>query len=103
MVGDRPAAGLSVYSASKGAVVTFTKACAKELAADGIRVNAVSHGSIGTLKFDKMNLSADVRQEFADSITSKVPLGRFGTAAEVADLVAFLALDRGPGELHYRR
>jgi NAD(P)-dependent dehydrogenase (short-subunit alcohol dehydrogenase family) len=94
VVGDRPAAGLSVYSASKGAVITFTKAWAKELAADGIRVNAVSPGPIETPIFDKMNLPADIRQEFADSITSKVPLGRFGTTMEVAELVAFLASDR---------
>lgn len=78
----------AVYSASKGAVNSFTKAMAKELAPSGIRVNAISCGVIET----EMNdwLSDEERNLLIDSI----PLKRFGKAEEVAELALFLASEK---------
>ncbi len=75
----------SVYSASKGAVDSFTKALAKELAPSGITVNCVSPGVIGT------EMNAHLSEEEAAALTEEIPLGRFGTAEEVARAVLFLA------------
>lgn len=75
----------SVYSASKSAVDGFTKALAKELAPSGIRVNCVSPGVIET----KMN--AHLSEEEKAELAEEIPLGRFGTAEEVAEAVLFLA------------
>ncbi len=75
----------SVYSASKAAVIGFTKAIAKELAPSGISVNAVAPGVIDT----KMN--ASLTKEEKDELASQIPAGRFGTAFEVSDLIYNLA------------
>lgn len=74
----------SAYSASKGAVIAFTKALAKELAPSNITVNCVSPGVIDT----EMNarLSAEERR----ALEEEIPLGRFGRAEEVAQLICFL-------------
>ena len=75
----------SVYSASKGGVIAFTKALALELAPSGIRVNAVAPGVIDT---DMLACYGPaVRQELA----AATPLGRIGNPADVAAAVAFLA------------
>ncbi len=78
----------SVYSASKGAVIAFTKALAKELAPSSITVNCVSPGVIDT----KMNarLSEDERA----ALSGEIPIGRFGTAEEAARAVLFLLGNR---------
>lgn len=88
MWGDKGASCEAVYSASKGAVNSFTKAMAKELGPSGIRVNAISCGVIDT----KMNawLSDEERAELADEIS----LMRFGNSSEVADLAVFLASEK---------
>ncbi len=74
----------SVYSASKGALIAFTKALANELGYSGIRVNTVSPGVIAT----EMNsrLSADELAALVDGI----PAGRVGTGDDVAKAVVFL-------------
>lgn len=74
----------TVYSASKGAVLAFTKALAKELGYSGIRVNAVSPGMIDT----KMN--AHFTEEDLELIREEIPMGRIGEADEVAKAVLFL-------------
>ncbi len=74
----------SVYSASKSALLGFTKALAKELGFSGIRVNAVSPGVIDT----KMNGHFS-RDELAQLI-EEIPLGRLGTGEDVARAVAYL-------------
>lgn len=94
IVADDPFVGLSVYSASKAAVITFTKVLAKEFAEYGIRVNAVSPGPITTPLFNKMELSEVEQEEMGDSIVSLVPLGRFGNPDEIASTVAFLASEK---------
>ena len=75
------------YSATKAAVNGFTKALAKELAPSNITVNAVAPGLIDT----KMN--AHLSEEEIAEFLEGVPLGRVGTAKEVARTVTFLASD----------
>ncbi|MGE3873516.1 MAG: SDR family NAD(P)-dependent oxidoreductase [Parvibaculaceae bacterium] len=72
------------YSAAKAAIIGMTKALAREVSADGVRVNAVAPGPINTPLV--MALSEDWRKAKAASL----PLGRFGEAEEVAATVAFL-------------
>jgi 3-oxoacyl-[acyl-carrier protein] reductase len=84
--GGGPGAGL--YAASKAALTAFTKSLAKELAPSGIRVNAVSPGVIDT-PFHEVFSTPEMIQNFVRMI----PLGRVGTAAECATVIAFLASD----------
>lgn len=76
------------YAASKGGVISLTRNLAIQLAADQIRVNCVNPGVIDTPM--TRGLPAQVRAE----LEARQPLGRFGTAAEVAAAVAFLASPR---------
>lgn len=91
IVSDRPMVNMTVYAASKAAVTTLSKGWAKELAADGVRVNVVSPGPIETPIFGKLGLPQDQADEMGKQIASMVPMGRFGTAEEVASSVAYLA------------
>ena len=77
----------AAYSASKAALIGFTKACAKEFAPSNIRVNCVACGFIET---GMNHLSAAEREEFF----AGVPLGRAGTPEEAAAAVRFLAESR---------
>ncbi|WP_103349341.1 3-oxoacyl-[acyl-carrier-protein] reductase [Amycolatopsis sp. CA-128772] len=76
------------YSASKSGVIGFTKALAKEVGRFGIRVNSVAPGLIET------DMTAQMTDKAREKLRAAVPLGRFGTAEEVADLVAYLVSDR---------
>ena len=78
----------SVYSASKGGVIAFTKALAKDLAPMNITVNCVSPGVIDTEMMKRFD--DEERKELA----REIPLGRFGTPEEVASAVLFLAKSR---------
>lgn len=78
----------SVYSASKGALIAFTKAVAKELAPSNVTVNCVCPGVIET----EMNAHLSAQERAA--LCEEIPLGRFGTGEEVARAVAFLAEHR---------
>lgn len=88
VVGQTGNAGQSIYAATKAGILGFTKSVARELAARGVTVNAVAPGFIETEM--TANLSPQLQEEFLRSI----PLGRFGTSEEVAQLVVFLT---GPG------
>jgi NAD(P)-dependent dehydrogenase (short-subunit alcohol dehydrogenase family) len=81
----------SVYSAAKGAISALVPALAAELAPRGIRVNAIRPGPIDTPAFGKLGLPAEAIAAFRQGIPRRVPLGRLGTAEEVAEAVAFLA------------
>ena len=85
VVGQMGNAGQSLYAASKAGILGFTKAVAREVASRGITVNAVAPGFIETEL--TVHLPAKLQEEFLLSI----PLGRFGTCEEVAELVTFLA------------
>lgn len=80
-------AGQANYSASKAGVIGFTKAVAKELASRNINVNAIAPGFIETEMTDK--LSEDVKKNYLASI----PMKRFASTNEVANVVKFLASD----------
>ena len=75
----------SAYSASKAAVIGFTKSLGKELAGKGITVNAVTPAAVRTAIFDQMP------QSHIDFMLSKIPMGRFGTVDEMAALVCWAA------------
>ena len=74
----------SVYSASKGALIAFTKALASELGYSGIRVNTVSPGVIDTV------MNARLSEDDMDALTAEIPVGRIGTGEDVAKAVVFL-------------
>lgn len=86
--GDVGASMETVYSASKASLIGLTKALAKEVAPSNIRVNCVCPGVIDT----KMNaiFTAEEKEEIADEI----PLSRFGSAEEIAELIYFLASEK---------
>ncbi len=90
---DQPFANMSVYAASKAAVLALTRAWAQELASEGIRVNAVSPGPIETPLFtpDKLGISSAQIEQMGASILSLLPSKRFGRPDEVAHVVTFLA------------
>ena len=75
----------SVYAASKGAIVSLTRALVYELSPYGIRVNAVAPGIIET------PILRDHSAEWIAERAGRIPLGRLGSVADVADVVAFLA------------
>ncbi len=74
----------TVYSATKAAVIGLTKALARELAPSNIQVNCVAPGAIDT----KMNSNLSNEEKLA--FAQEIPMGRFGTAAEIAGVVSFL-------------
>jgi 3-oxoacyl-[acyl-carrier protein] reductase len=78
--------GTGLYASTKAYVTTYTRALAKELVADGIRVNAVAPGVIDTPIHDGIT-SAEVMQQLVQAI----PMKRLGTASECAGAVLFLA------------
>ena len=80
--------GASLYAASKGAVMTFTRAMAKEFGPDGIRVNSLCPGMIATKFHDDFT-----KDEVRTKVAAGTPLRREGNASEVADLVSYLASD----------
>jgi NAD(P)-dependent dehydrogenase (short-subunit alcohol dehydrogenase family) len=88
IVGDVGIAGMSVYSASKGAVNTLTRSLAIELIKQGVRVNAVSPGPIATEMAMKMFGGEANLQGFAKGI---VPVGSAGVADDIAHAVLYLA------------
>ena len=79
---------LSVYSASKGAVIALTKSAGKELALTGVLVNVIAPAVIATPMND--STAPDVLAH----ITSLIPMKRVGRPEEVAELIAFLSSDR---------
>ena len=85
VVGQMGNFGQTNYAAAKAGILGFTKSAARELAPRGITVNAIAPGFITTAMTDK--LPENVRSAFL----AQIPLGRFGTAEEVAELAAFLA------------
>ncbi|MBX2820524.1 MAG: SDR family oxidoreductase [Rhodothermaceae bacterium] len=86
--------GLSIYNTTKSALISMAKIMAIELAAEGVRVNTVAPGSIrfpGGSWDRRVNADPEGMKVF---IEQNLPLGRFGRADEVADVVAFLASER---------
>jgi 3-oxoacyl-[acyl-carrier protein] reductase len=88
VVGQMGNAGQSIYAASKAGIIGFTKAVAREVASRGVTVNAVAPG------FIESDMTAKLPEKLREEFLRSIPLGRFGTCDEVADMVLFLA---GPG------
>jgi NAD(P)-dependent dehydrogenase (short-subunit alcohol dehydrogenase family) len=84
-------AGTTAYAATKAALRAIVRTAAGELAARKVRVNAISPGPIETPIFGKVGLPAPELEAFMKDVPTRVPLGRFGTADEVASAAAFLA------------
>ena len=82
--------GGALYNSTKGAIRTAARCLAAELAGSGVRVNCVSPGPIETDFFERTGTSGDDAEKMAEGIKSMVPMGRFGTADEVAAVAAFM-------------
>ncbi len=87
IVGETGNAGQTNYAASKGGTIAMSKSFAAEGAARGVRFNTITPGFIATEMTDV--LKEDIKAAFI----SRIPLGRFGNASEVAEAVAFLLSD----------
>ncbi len=86
--------GLSIYNTTKSAIISASKIMAIELAGEDIRINTVAPGSIrfpGGSWDRRVREDPDGMREFVDQ---NIPMGRFGRAEEIADLVAFLVSER---------
>jgi 3-oxoacyl-[acyl-carrier protein] reductase len=83
-------AGMSVYSATKGAIDTITRSLAAELAPRGIRVNTLAPGATET---EGIRATGVMGTPFEQYVIDRTPMGRFGQPEEVARVVAFLASD----------
>jgi NAD(P)-dependent dehydrogenase (short-subunit alcohol dehydrogenase family) len=84
--GDEP--GSAAYAAAKGAVISLTKAMAREFLPYGIRVNAVNPGIINTPGRNRFTAA-----ETLQKLVSEIPIGRMGTSEEIAKIIAFLISD----------
>ena len=80
--------GATIYASAKAAVATFTKGMAKELAPHGVRVNAVSPGTVDNHFHEVFST-----RQMLDSVISQTPLGRLSTNEDVSDVVVFLCSD----------
>jgi NAD(P)-dependent dehydrogenase (short-subunit alcohol dehydrogenase family) len=85
--GERGGRGAGMYVASKHAVNGFTRSAALEVAAEGIRVNAVAPGPVATAGLDNFTGGGDASAAMA----AGVPMGRLGHVDEIADVIKFLA------------
>jgi len=85
IAGLEGAANNSAYSAAKAGAIGYTKAVGKELATTGIMVNCVTPSGIDTPMLE------NVKGPYMDSVLSKMPINRLGTAAETASLICWLA------------
>jgi 3-oxoacyl-[acyl-carrier protein] reductase len=83
--------GQVAYSATKGAIISMTKSAAKELAAQGVRVNAVAPGIVQTERFAELYESDGNK---IDERIQRIALGRLGTPEDIAHACAFLASNR---------
>ena len=83
----------SIYVGSKAAIENFTRCWALELAKDGVRVNAISPGTIETNLWNIPNLPPEEIAKIKESVVKSIPLGRFGKPEEVANVALFLVSD----------
>ena len=86
-IGGNP--GQANYAAAKAGLIGFTKAVAREVASRNVTVNAVAPGFI-----DTGGMVDQLTQDARKQIMGRIPMGRFGSGAEVAEVVAFLASPR---------
>ena len=84
IVGEVGNFGQTNYSASKAALIGFTKSLAKEVASKGIRVNAIAPGFVDT------EMTRKIPENVKSKILEQIPMGRFATPEEIADVILFL-------------
>ena len=87
VAGKEGNANACAYSAAKAGVIALTKSLGKELAQSGIIVNCVAPAMVKTELLDEMT------PEYIETVTAKIPMGRFGTIEENAEMVAWLCSD----------
>src|SRR5665647_2628435 len=88
IIGMRGNAGQSSYAASKAGIIGFTKSIAAELGSRNVRCNAIAPGFVET------DMTSYLKEgESADKYKANIPLGRFGTAEDIANVTLFLASD----------
>ena len=89
VVGSIGAIGNAHYSASKAALLGFTKSLALEVGSRGITVNNIAPGYITT------DMTKDIKSELSEALMNKIPMNRFGSPEEVAKVALFLASESG--------
>jgi len=89
VVGAMGNAGQSNYAAAKAGIMGFTKSLAREVGSRGITVNAIAPGFIET------DMTVNLPEDQKLALTAQIPMGRLGTANEIAQAVLFLADDSG--------
>ena len=89
VVGSIGAIGNSHYSASKAALLGFTKSLALEVGSRGITVNNIAPGYITT------DMTKDIKSELSDALMDKIPMNRFGSPEDIAKVALFLASESG--------
>jgi 3-oxoacyl-[acyl-carrier protein] reductase len=87
VVGQMGNAGQSNYSAAKAGIIGFTKSMARELASRGVTVNAIAPGFIMTA------MTSALPENVRNGFLSQIPMGKFGTPEDVAELAVYLASD----------
>ena len=98
--GLKPEPGVAAYGASKAGLIQLTKVAAKEAASRSVRVNAIAPGGVETPVWDAVPMFADRAREigrdaaFAELAAMATPLGRYATASEIAEQIAFLLSDQ---------
>ena len=89
VVGSIGAIGNAHYSASKAALLGFTKSLALEVGSRGITVNNIEPGYITT------DMTKDIKSELSEALMNKIPMNRFGSPEDVAKVALFLASESG--------
>jgi NAD(P)-dependent dehydrogenase (short-subunit alcohol dehydrogenase family) len=98
--GLKPEPGVAAYGASKAGLIQLARVAAKEAAARKVRVNAIAPGGVETPVWDAVPIFADRAREigrdaaFAELAAMATPLGRYATAEEIAEQIAFLLSDQ---------
>jgi NAD(P)-dependent dehydrogenase (short-subunit alcohol dehydrogenase family) len=93
VVGSKGLSSNSVYSATKASIRSFARTWTTDLKHRGIRVNAISPGTIDTPGLNNLLASGEAGEQRRKMVASAIPLGRFGRPDEVAKTVVFLASD----------
>jgi NAD(P)-dependent dehydrogenase (short-subunit alcohol dehydrogenase family) len=101
VAGMKPEPGVAAYGASKAAVIQLARVAAKEVAAEGIRINAVAPGGVDTpiwdeMPFFKQLVASEGSREGAIQAMARMatPLGRYASAGEIAGQIAFLLSEK---------